>query len=176
MVNAHARSAELELLHPTFRRAVTAVLAQLGAEKIPFRVFEAYRYPERQADLYAQGRTTPGAKVTNALPWSSYHQYGLGVDFVLYVDNKWSWDDSGARRAWWDRLQAIGGANGLEALSFEKPHLQLAGTSTAALLAGNYPPDGDDTWAENLDAVIMGWRGQTPAPKRPKVPQRPAVA
>lgn len=176
MVNAHARSADLALLHPTFRKAVTAVIAQLNGEKIPFQVFEAFRYPERQADLFAQGRTAPGAKVTNAQPWSSYHQYGLGADFVLFIDGKWSWDTSGPRAAWWDRLQAVGRANGLEALSFEKPHLQLAGTSTAALVAGNYPAGGDDSWAENLDAVIMAWRGQPAAPKRPPVPQRPSMA
>jgi hypothetical protein len=176
VTNAHARSADLTLLHPTFRVAVAAVVTQLNAETIPFQVFEAYRYPERQADLFAQGRTAPGAKVTNAPPWSSYHQYGLGADFVLFVDGKWSWDDSGARKAWWDRLQAIGRANGLEALSFEKPHLQLAGTSTAALVAGNYPPGGDDTWAENLDAAVMSWKSQPAAPKRPPVAQRPPLA
>jgi hypothetical protein len=60
-------------LHPVVRTAVVNVFVQLQAEGVPFRIFEAFRFPERQADLYAQGRTKPGDIVTYALPWSSYH-------------------------------------------------------------------------------------------------------
>lgn len=176
MFSPHARNAEMSLLHPVVREKVAAVVGALNAEGIPFRVFEAFRYPQRQADLFAQGRTKPGAIVTKAPPWRSYHQYGLAVDLVLFVDGKWSWDTAGAKRAWWKRMQDLGAAQGLEALSFELPHLQLAGTSTDALVRGEYPADGDDEWAENLDAAIMGWSGSPGAPPRPAVAQRPAIA
>ncbi len=172
----NARNADVTLLHPAFRTAVVDVQNKLNAEGIPFKVFEAFRYPERQADLFAQGRTRPGAIVTKAGPWLSYHQYGLGVDFVLYENGSWSWDTAGAKGKWWARMQELGRQKGLEALSFELPHLQLAGLKIERLLAGDYPPGGDDTWAENLDAAIRGWRGGGTVPPSPPVPQRPALA
>lgn len=171
----HARSADVALLHPVFRAAVIDVHNRLTAEGIPFKVFEAFRYPERQADLYAQGRTKPGAIVTKARPWTSYHQYGLAVDFVLYENGKWSWETAGAKRKWWQRMQDLGREMGLEALSFELPHLQLAGLKIESLLAGEYPAGGDDSWAENVDAAIRGWRGRGNVPPPPPVPERPAM-
>ena len=41
---------------------------------------------EEQAALYAQGRTAPGKKVTNAPAGLSIHNYGLAWDLVLLVD------------------------------------------------------------------------------------------
>ncbi|MDB5967822.1 MAG: Peptidoglycan-binding domain 1 protein [Hydrocarboniphaga sp.] len=163
------------LLHPTFRRALTQVLDQLKAEQIPFLLFEGFRYPERQADLYAQGRTKPGAIVTRALPWRSYHQFGLGADLVLFDNGAWSWDTAGPRAPWWARMQALGREAGLAPLDFEKPHLQLAGLSSNDFADGVYPPAGDDDWSEHLAAVIAGWKGEPPAPPPPAIAVRPAL-
>lgn len=137
-------------LHPVVRAAVVKTYVQLQAEGIPFKVFEAFRHPQRQADLYAQGRTKPGSIVTYAQPWSSYHQYGLAVDFILYINDSWSWDTSGAKAKWWNRLHEIGQQEGLMKLNFEAPHLQLAGTSSSALRSGVYPPNGDKSWYDNF--------------------------
>ena len=63
--NPCARNNDLQLLHPRVREAVIQVQAGLNSEGIPFRAFEAFRFPERQADLYAQGRTKPGRIVRN---------------------------------------------------------------------------------------------------------------
>src|SRR5689334_16310672 len=118
MADPFTRNTSLDGLHPTFRAAAQIVLQRLAAENIPFRIFEAFRSPQRQAFLYAQGRTRPGAIVTKARPWQSYHQYGLAADFVLFENNAWSWDTSTAKKQWWDRLVAIGREAGLESLSF----------------------------------------------------------
>ena len=57
------------------------------------RLSYVYRSPEEQDALYAQGRTKPGAKVTNAKGGQSIHNYGLAVDIVLIIDGKTaSWD------------------------------------------------------------------------------------
>ncbi|NMH27993.1 M15 family metallopeptidase [Flavobacterium sp. SE-s28] len=144
------RHNNIEHLHPTVRTAVVKTFVQLRAQGIPFRIFEAFRYSERQADLYAQGRTKPGNIVTYAKPWSSYHQYGLAVDFVLYINDSWSWDTSGSKAGWWKKLHEIGQAEGLMRLDFETPHLQLAGTSSSALRQGVYPPNGDRSWFDNF--------------------------
>jgi len=137
-------------LHPIVRTAVVKVFVQLQADGIPFRIFEAFRFAERQADLYAQGRTKPGDIVTYALPWQSYHQYGLAVDFVLFINGDWSWDSGGTKGAWWNRLHELGANEGLMRLNFEIPHLQLAGTSSNALRHGVYPPNGDKSWYDNF--------------------------
>ena len=175
MGSPYLRSTDTALLHPAFRAAAQAVLAQLNAAGHPFRLFEAFRTPERQTDLYAQGRSKPGAIVTYQPPWRSYHQYGLAADFVLYVNGTWSWDASAANAPAWDALKTIGAAHQLDHLAFEKPHLQLSGTSIDALAAGVYPPGGDDSWAENLAVVIRTWGGSPPAPQPPHTPQRPPL-
>lgn len=176
MPNPYARNNDLSFLHPTVREAVIIIEKNLNDEGIPFKVFEAFRYPERQADLFAQGRTKPGKIVTHAEPWRSYHQYGLAVDFVLFENNKWSWDDSTAeKKKWWKRMHELGKKNGLSPLDFEAPHLQIAGTSSNALSQGHYPSGGDDLWSEHLAAVIAGWNSLPTAPPSPEVPGRPAI-
>ena len=148
MTNQHARNNDLNLLHPVVREAVLKIQKTLNDEGIPFKVFEAYRFPERQADLFAQGRTKPGKIVTYAEPWRSYHQYGLAVDFVLFENGQWSWDDGGTKKKCWHRMQELGKNNGLAPLDFEVPHLQISGTSSNALSQGHYPSGGDDLWSE----------------------------
>ena len=57
------------------------------------RIVQGYRTFAEQAAIYAQGRTKPGKIVSNASPGSSYHNYGLAIDFALLVDGKEiSWD------------------------------------------------------------------------------------
>ena len=34
--------------------------------------------------MYAEGRTAPGPKVTNAPPGYSWHNFGVGWDFVVF--------------------------------------------------------------------------------------------
>ncbi|MEJ7559163.1 MAG: peptidoglycan-binding protein [Pedobacter sp.] len=150
------RSNDIRFLHPKVRVAVVKVYTQLQSEGIPFKIYEAFRYPERQAKLYAQGRTEPGKIVTYAQPWSSYHQYGLAVDFVLLINGNWSWDTSSAQSEWWSKMNKIGISEGLMPLNFERPHLQNTGTSSNALRQGIYPDGGDQTWTDNFSAAIRG--------------------
>lgn len=176
MSNPYSRNNDLNFLHPVVREAVKKIEDELNQEGIPFKVFEAFRYPERQADLFAQGRTKPGKIVTHAKPWHSYHQYGLAVDFVLLENGKWSWDDSTAeKKSWWKKMHEIGKKHGLSPLDFEAPHLQISGTSSNALSQGHYPAGGDDQWAEHLSAVIISWNGDPLSPPSPEVPRRPEI-
>jgi hypothetical protein len=163
-------------LHPAVRARVERVLTRLAAEHIPFRLFEGFRAPQRQQYLWDQGRVRPGAKVTNAQPWQSMHQYGLAVDLVLWENGKWSWDDRGPKGAWWKRLKQIGRDEGLASISWEAPHLELAGVTLAQLQGGEYPDGCDETWAERLVAALYGWAGTPPSPPLPpQVPQRPPL-
>jgi peptidoglycan LD-endopeptidase CwlK len=181
-IDVHGRDTDLEKLHPSVRERVSKVVADLDAENIPLRVFEAYRAPERQVFLFAKGRDDSGQivdrrqVVTFARPWHSYHQYGLAVDMVIHRDGRWSWDDSTPeKRAWWSRYHDIARNHGLEPLSFEKPHVQLAGTKTSSLRAGDYPAGGDKSWREALHAAIERWPDGDKPPLA-DVADRPSIA
>ncbi|AMN45146.1 M15 family metallopeptidase [Rhodoplanes sp. Z2-YC6860] len=174
LVNPTARNTDLDLLHPVVRSAVGKVLKDLASEKIPLFVFEAWRSPARQHFLFAQGRTTPGPKVTFQDSWGSYHQYGLAVDLVFGGPGKWTWDEP--KKGMWKRMHEIGRARGLMPLDFETPHIQLAGTSSAALREGRYPDGGDETWTGNLAMAISAWTKSPVSPPFPQVLDRPAVA
>lgn len=171
-----ARDTALEHLHPTFREKVQVLTQMFRDEQLPFKLFEGFRTPHRQRDLYAQGRTQTGPIVTKAQPWSSHHQYGVAGDFVLFINGNWSWDDTGERRQWWSQLHALAQRIGLEPLSFEKPHLQLQNVHIADLRAGRYPTGGDEAWADNVEDAIHAWSGTPAAPPVPRlIPTRPAL-
>jgi D-alanyl-D-alanine carboxypeptidase len=174
-----SRDSDTGKLHPMVRAAVAATLRILNAEGAPFQVFEAFRTPERQAWLYAQGRTRPGGIVTRSQPWQSYHQYGLAVDLVLRDGLDWSWDASGDKAPLWKRMHALAQSNGLRALDFELPHVEFAGPDWRELQQGrNLPVNGDDAWHDTLATAAARWaasQGQPPGPpltlaERPPLP------
>jgi peptidoglycan LD-endopeptidase CwlK len=96
------------------------------------------RDTESQNALYAQGRTAPGAKVTNVKGGHSFHNYGVAFDFVPVVNGKAVWDDGDL----WTRCGYIGEQCGLEwggswDSFVDKPHMQDTGGFTIAqYLAG----------------------------------------
>ncbi|HPE35536.1 MAG TPA: M15 family metallopeptidase [Spirochaetales bacterium] len=71
---------DLDLLRPDFRAKIDALYQELRAQGFEPLPWETLRTPERQAWLYAQGRTRPGAIVTQAV--SSVHEDGRGVDTI----------------------------------------------------------------------------------------------
>ena len=182
MSNSTARDGDISRLHPAIRDKVQKIRDQLNAEGIPFEVFEAFRTPELQAHIFAQGRTRPGDKVTWVGPWGSIHQYGLAVDFVLKDRNgNWSWDDKGAKAKHWTRMHELAEENGLEPLRkpdgrlIEKPHIQLVGVSAEEMRAGRYPDGGDTVWAEHLATLIDNWEDGGAPPKPDIAPRRPPI-
>lgn len=175
--DVNVKDRDMAKLHPQMRSAVAAVLQQCQAEGLPFRVFEANRSPERQTWLYAQGRTRSGAIVTKARAWESFHQYGLAVDFVLFENGQWSWDDKGPRAAHWKRLPQLIAAAGLRSLSWEAPHAEWP-TALDALQAGQWPEGGDSGWHDTLEAAADRWRmrGLSGAPELLIAERPPLVA
>lgn len=162
-------------LHPQVRNKVAAIQDQLDNESIPLKFFEGFRTPQRQAYLYAKGRTAPGPRVTNADAWESHHQYGVAADFVRFENGDWNWgNDTDQEKSEWRRFHEIARANDLEPLSWEKPHVQLADYSLTRLSNGAYPDSGDESWAENLTKAILGWSGNN-APPLPDEVARPEM-
>jgi peptidoglycan L-alanyl-D-glutamate endopeptidase CwlK len=91
----------IQRLHPKLRVEAQLILDEVEAHltgRASIRITQGLRTIAEQNELYAQGRTKPGKIVTNARGGSSYHNYGLAVDFALIVDGGVSWDT----KADWD--------------------------------------------------------------------------
>ena len=97
VLDSHTRFAGWELLHPKARDSFEGLSESLtrayesGQTQTLFKVFETFRGPLRQLDLFAKG-------TTKARAWQSAHNYGLAVDFVPFVPlstnravGEWSW-------------------------------------------------------------------------------------
>jgi peptidoglycan LD-endopeptidase CwlK len=166
------RRTDLGALHPILRESVAQLLASFQQENLPLQLYEGFRTPQRQAWLYQQGRTF-GSIITESDAWESYHQYGLAADFVLWVNGAWSWSTLGVNESRWKRLRELGKSVGLEPRAAELPHLQVSGLDLKNLKAGKFPPDGDDSWQDNLEAAAISWTGKSPAP--PVASSRPAL-
>ncbi|EHD1193636.1 M15 family metallopeptidase [Listeria monocytogenes] len=63
------------------------VIKKMAKKGIYLCVAQGYRSSAEQNALYAQGRTKPGAVVTNAKGGQSNHNYGVAVDLCLYTSD-----------------------------------------------------------------------------------------
>jgi hypothetical protein len=85
---------KLLLLHPAIRKEAIAAYREavrhtpVGVHPV---IVQTLRTFEEQDLLYQKGRTRPGPIVTNARAGSSYHNYGLALDFCLQVNGKLLW-------------------------------------------------------------------------------------
>lgn len=102
----HVSAKRIETLHPSIRFEVKTKFEVLAAKGIIVRLIEGLRTYETQAAYYAQGRQPVDAvnglrkiaglppitavqnvKNTNSIPGLSFHQYGLGFDFCILLNN-----------------------------------------------------------------------------------------
>lgn len=147
----------IELLHPNLRNEVKTMYEEICEAltgRAVCRFSHTLRTDKEQDELYAQGRTKPGKKVTNAKGGQSYHNYGLAFDIVLIIDGKEaSWDTlkdfDGDKVADWHEVVKIakkyGWAWGGDFVSFkDAPHFEKTfGKKTSELKAlrkGNLYP------------------------------------
>lgn len=120
---SHAVQSDLRLLAPRFGLAVADALNACWRRGLDPVVYETLRTPERQAWLYAQGRTREGEIVTNARDaFTSWHGYGLAVD-VISAKQAWA-----APPEWWSAVarefKARGCAWGGDWRMRDLPHFQ----------------------------------------------------
>lgn len=117
-----------ELATPV-RMAAEAAKAECTAAGYDLLVTCTYRSGEEQDALYAQGRTKPGAKVTNAKAGQSFHQYRVALDLYPMVSGK---PDFSGKSPNWHKIAAIFKKHGFEwAFEWkrfkEMPHFQMTG-------------------------------------------------
>lgn len=77
------------LLHPKVMGEVFQIVEEIESKwpaNAAIRIVQGLRTIEEQDALYAQGRTKPGKIVTKAKGGSSFHNYGLAIDFALLYD------------------------------------------------------------------------------------------
>lgn len=75
---------DINLLVPELQDIVKKLQMDLIMFNIPIRVFETKRTAERQAMLVQQGYSKT---------LKSKHIEGKACDFVVYINNQWSWDN-----------------------------------------------------------------------------------
>ena len=86
-------SRNLEDLHPKVAALCRSFIDKCKAQGVDILVTSTYRDSESQNALYAQGRTAPGPKVTNAKAGQSWHNWRCAFDFVPIVNGKAQWND-----------------------------------------------------------------------------------
>jgi peptidoglycan LD-endopeptidase CwlK len=140
-------------LEPETRARATEFLEACHAAGIDVLVTSTYRDFESQAELFAQGRTKPGKRVTNARPGLSWHNWRRAFDIVPLRNGKPVWgngidddptDDDKDDLELWQRVGKLGKEAGLEWagdwVSFrEFPHFQFTDGHTLHALLDVHP-------------------------------------
>lgn len=108
-------SRRLDDLAPPVRRAALELLEAVRDNGLELLIYCTVRSNEEQAALYAQGRTKPGRRVTNAPPGQSMHNpdkngHSWAFDAVPLRAGKPLWDDDQALAL----VGKLGQAAGLE--------------------------------------------------------------
>ena len=108
-------SRQLDELAPPVYRAALAFVERCNVVGLHVLIYCTLRSDAEQADLYARGRTAPGAIVTNARPGQSLHNpqrdgHAWAFDAVPLVAGQPAWSDEAALLA----MGAAGERVGLE--------------------------------------------------------------
>jgi len=95
---------------------------ELCLGRVPVYIIEAYRSPERQKELYAKGRTTPGPIVTDTL--QSNHMSREAIDFGFMENGKFHYNGD------WNLAYDLGEQVGLISLyrqgaKWDRAHLEF---------------------------------------------------
>ena len=140
-------------LHPDLQQKITELKQLCEKNGLRIGIGECLRTAKEQDALYAQGRTKPGQRVTNARgsSYSSQHQWGIAFDFYRN-DAKGAYDNSdGFFQKTGALAKSIGlGWGGDWKSPVDLPHLYLpAWGSTPAALKQQYgtPEQFRKTWA-----------------------------
>lgn len=127
-----ATNDRINKVHPKLRDELREIVNYIETLGIRIRITQGLRTIEEQNALYAQGRTKPGKIVTNAKGGTSFHNYGLAVDFcLLHKDGSVSFsineDTDGDHIKDWDEVvnafKKYGWEHGDRGY-FDNPHFQ----------------------------------------------------
>ena len=77
----------IEDCHPALQPKGFALLVNCSTKNLRIRITQGIRSYLYQDELYAQGRTKPGAIVTKAKGGESRHNFGVAIDICLLTQN-----------------------------------------------------------------------------------------
>ena len=126
-------AANIATLQPRAQAKAREWLAKCLAEGINVKIICGTRTFAEQNELYAHGRGKPGPKVTNAPAGYSWHNFGVGWDFVVF-DSKGQplWESPENHRCG-EIAESLGLEWGGHWKGFpDEPHIQLPGLPTLA--------------------------------------------
>jgi len=120
-------------LLPEVQPIARALVQKAAANGIQIKIISGLRSYEQQDALYAQGRTAPGPKVTNARGGYSNHNFGIAFDVGVFSGNSYL-PESPKYKA----VGVLGMDIGLEwggnwTSVVDQPHFQLRPTWASAL-------------------------------------------
>jgi len=120
-------------LLPEVQPIARALVQKAAANGIQIKIISGLRSYEQQDALYAQGRTAPGPKVTNARGGYSNHNFGIAFDVGVFSGNSYL-PESPKYKA----VGVLGMDLGLEwggnwTSVVDQPHFQLRPTWASAL-------------------------------------------
>ena len=82
---------DLKKLHPWVKGKAEELIKLCKKNGVEIIVTQTLRTKAEQDALYAQGRTKPGKKVTNARYPQSLHCWGIAFDIVPIIGGKAMW-------------------------------------------------------------------------------------
>ena len=139
-------SRRIEDLAPAVQQRAKSLVNAAKDAGVDLLITSTYRSNEEQAALYAQGRTKPGAIVTNARPGDSYHNWRCALDVVPLRNGKPVWGTTGPDGDLWRKIGELGESVGLEWAGRwkgklrEMAHFQYTGGLTLAELQSGKVP------------------------------------
>jgi len=101
-------SRKLEDLHPKAATLCRDFIAECKVQGVDVIITSTYRDHDSQDAIYAQGRTRPGPKVTNAKGGQSFHNYRVAFDFVPVVNGKADWNNTKTWRKCGEIAESVG--------------------------------------------------------------------
>lgn len=132
---------DLNKLHPWVKGKAQELIKLCKANGVEIIVTQTLRTKAEQDALYAQGRTKPGKKVTNARYPQSLHCWGIAFDIVPIIGGKAMW----GRTDLFDKVGLLGESIGLTwggrwKNPVDRPHFQAPNHDWRELTAKHGDP------------------------------------
>lgn len=161
---------DINQLHPELQLKIAELKILCEKAGLKIGIGECLRTVAEQDALYAQGRTRPGSRVTNARgsTYSSQHQWGVAFDFYRNDGRGAFYDADGFFTKVGKLAKSIGlGWGGDWKSPVDKPHLYLPqwGSTTGILRSVYGTPDKFfKTWDKTLLKYEIGSKYKTTKP------------
>lgn len=130
---------KISTLDPDVQELALSLLQECARKGLMLTVTQGRRTWQEQAQLYAQGRTVSGKRVTNAQPGTSWHNFGRAFDVADMDNSPYDLGKPGAADddALWEQIGEIGESLGLIwggrfKSILDRPHFEHHGGLTLA--------------------------------------------